>query len=88
MKYHRSDLNQSDIVSDLRKCGYSVLVLSPYCSVDLLVGAPTGRMYCFEVKQEGIELRKSQQEFIDNFKGNIYKISSAEEAIEIMENHV
>ena len=80
----RSDSNQAEIVKELRAIGCTVVVVSAKECWDLQVGW-RGKNYMFEVKQPGKELRDSQKEFHDEWRGQIDRIECVEDAIEIME---
>ena len=83
----RSDLNQEQIVGELRQLGCTVIVVSAREKFDLLVGN-RGRNYMFEVKRKGIPLRPKQKKFHDWWKGKINRIESIEDCIRIMEKDV
>lgn len=78
------DLNQQEIVDELRLRGYSVEIIGK--PVDLLVGDNV-RNFLFEVKRVGSRPRKdqkNQQDWIKNWPGQVRKIETAQEAIDVM----
>jgi Holliday junction resolvase len=82
--YHRSDLNQAQIIKDLRKMGVGVVSLSAigHGVPDLLVEYRK-RMYLFEVKQPKGKTRASQDEFMATWS-NVSVIHSTEEAMRVL----
>ena len=81
---HRSDNNQSEIVSALRKCGWTVHILSQAGNglPDLLVGG-AGENVLLETKRKGAHLTRDQKRWHSLWKGQADIVYSAEEAIEI-----
>ncbi len=80
---HRSDLNQPDVITALKKIGATVYVIGR--PVDLLVGYRS-RNYLLEVKNLGGKNKKTpfQDEFIRDWRGQVRICHSAEEAIELV----
>lgn len=63
MRARKRDANESEIVKELRACGYLVKYLNEW---DLQVCRRNDKMiWMMEVKTEDGEIRKSQQELID-----------------------
>ena len=85
---HKSDDNQREIVQALRESGASVLVLSGVgrgCP-DLLVGHH-GLNFLLEVKNlfgRGVRLTPSEKKFMENWKGIVFQVTSAEEALQLL----
>ena len=83
------DSNQNEIVSGLRKCGYSVLITSQLKKCfDILVGAHK-RNYAFEIKDpnkppSSRRLTPGEQKFFDTWNGQINVIHTVEEALVII----
>lgn len=80
------DANQPDIVADLRKIGATVWVIGR--PVDLLVGY-RHRTFIFEVKDPEQDawhrkLNRNQQIFFEDWRGQVDKIETSEEAIKII----
>lgn len=89
-KYGRVDDNQKQVVQNLRKCGYSVAILSNVGKgvPDILVGAK-GRNYLFELKDgdkvpSQRKLTPDEIKFFDQWKGQVEVAHTAEEIIEII----
>ncbi len=80
---HRSDLNQPDIITALKKIGATVYVIGR--PVDLLVGYRSHN-FLLEVKNLGGKNKKTdfQDKFIKEWKGQVRICHSAEEAIELV----
>ncbi len=80
---HRSDLNQPDIITALKKIGATVYVIGR--PVDLLVGYRS-QNYLLECKNLGGRNKKTpfQEEFIRDWKGQVRICHSAEEAIKLV----
>lgn len=81
----RVDANQATIVEELRAIGASVLHLhfvGRGCP-DILCGF-RGNNYLFEIKSPGGKLTKPEAEFLNNWRGQVCVIESAEEAIAIL----
>lgn len=84
------DTNQKQIVKDLRKVGYSVLVLSRVgdgCP-DIMVGTKNIN-YLFEIKdgkksKSRKKLTNDQVDFFESWKGQVHKVESTEEIIKII----
>lgn len=91
-KYGRVDGNQKQVVQNLRKCGYSVLILSNVgkgCP-DLLVGC-NGLNVLVELKDPAQPpskkvLTPDEVEFFDTWKGVAIVAESAEEIIKKIES--
>jgi Holliday junction resolvase len=73
----RVDANQKEIVTELRKLGYSVLILSMvgHGCPDILVGA-NNRNFLIEIKDDKksksqTKLTPDETEFIEKWKGNV-----------------
>ena len=83
--YHRqkTDLNQKQLVVELRQLGYTVIVVSHLLKFDLIVGKH-GKNYLFEVKGKGKPLRPEQEEYHEWWQGQIHRIENTEETLEIM----
>lgn len=81
------DANQGEIVDALRKIGASIIDLSAVGggAPDLAVGF-LGKTYLLEVKNPKTKgkLNKLQQKWHDEWKGSVYVVYSAEEAIGIV----
>ena len=81
------DQNQKEIVDALKKAGCSVCVIGR--PVDLLVGY-RARNFLLECKNPSTDYGKNdrgtetQRDFFANWKGQVRKVSSAEEAIEVV----
>lgn len=88
----RVDENQSSIVKDLRKLRYSVTDLSNVgqgCP-DILVGA-RAMNFLFEIKNPAKvpsqrKLTSDQKDFFRDWKGQVRKIETTEEAIRVIED--
>ena len=85
----RVDKNQSEIVSALRKAGRSVTVLSGQGTgfPDLVVGYQ-GRNYLLEVKAPKGKITPEQVTFVEEWRGQMAIVRTAEHALEITENPV
>lgn len=84
MKRCRSDLNQSTIVRQLRRCGCSVVVVSHAAhGFDLLVGT-AGVNYVVEVKQPGEKgnLTAHERAMEEGWRGRYMVIDSAEDFLQ------
>ena len=80
------DCNQPEIVQALRKAGRTVQPLHQVgkgCP-DLLVGYQ-GVNYLLEVKTDDGDLTEDQVSFISDWRGHIFIVRSAEEAIKATE---
>lgn len=83
----RVDGNQAEIVKALRQVGCSVIVIGK--PVDLLVGY-RAHNFLIEVKDPDSDYgkydpgTKEQNEFIANWKGQVRKVYTTEEAIELV----
>ncbi len=67
---HKIDVNQVEIVNDLRKLGYSVGITSQLGSgfPDIIVASPrTGHNYLFEIKTDNAKLTQDEQLFFDTW---------------------
>ena len=86
----RVDANQNEIVTMLRKMGYSVAITSD-CGKgfpDIVVGR-SGRNYLFEIKDgskppSAQKLTEAEQQFCDNWKGQYNVITCLDDAIKIL----
>ncbi len=86
----RIDANQNEIVTMLRKMGYSVAITSD-CGKgfpDIVVGR-SGRNYLFEIKDgskppSAQKLTEAEQQFCDNWKGQYNVITCLDDAIKIL----
>lgn len=88
-KRGRIDENHKEIVCALRKLGMSVINLSSLGggTPDLLVGY--GINFLLEIKKtEKSKLTPAQENFFENYNGIVFRVSSAEEAIEKMQNEL
>lgn len=76
----RVDKNQSKVVRQLREMGFSVRLTYTVGKgfPDFVIGM-CGVNYLVELKSEGGKLTSDEQEFFDNWKGQIDKHFSAEE---------
>lgn len=89
MRYHSAkvDANQPQIVKELRVLGYSVEPvhrLKNFC--DIAVGYK-GFNFLFEIKADSKgKLTEGEQKFFDRWTGQVDKISSSEEIVEIIKN--
>jgi hypothetical protein len=87
MKAAKTDKNQAEIVKALRKVGASVQLLHRVgggCP-DLLVWY--NGYYLFEVKTKGSKLNKLQQKWWENWHGELYTVTSAEDAIKLITSY-
>ena len=86
----RIDANQNEIVTMLRKMGYSVAITSD-CGKgfpDIVVGR-SGRNYLFEIKDGNKvpskqKLTDLEQQFCDTWKGQYNVITCLDDAIKIL----
>ena len=86
----RVDANQNEIVTMLRKMGYSVAITSD-CGKgfpDIVVGR-SGRNYLFEIKDgnkppSAQKLTDAEQQFADTWKGQYNVITCLDDAIKIL----
>jgi Holliday junction resolvase len=86
----RIDANQNEIVTMLRKMGYSVAITSD-CGKgfpDIVVGR-SERNYLFEIKDgnkppSAQKLTEAEQNFCDNWKGQYNVITCLDDAIKIL----
>lgn len=86
----RVDANQKEIVNILRRCGYSVAITSQLGKgfPDLVVG--THKLnFLFEIKdgskpKSQQKLTKDEEKFKESWRGNYYVITSADDAINII----
>lgn len=86
----RVDANQNEIVTMLRKMGYSVAITSD-CGKgfpDIVVGR-SGRNYLFEIKDgskppSAQKLTEAEQQFADTWKGQYNVITCLDDAIKIL----
>ena len=80
----RRDKNEAEIIEALRWQGASVQSLSAKGVPDLLVGY-LGKNYLIEVKSKGKGLNANQREWHNNWDGEIHVVSTAEEALAVLE---
>jgi len=80
---HRTDLNQPDIITALKRIGATVYVIGR--PVDLLVGYRSHN-YLLECKNLGGRNKKTpaQEDFFRDWKGQVRICHSAEEAIKLV----
>ena len=86
----RVDANQNEIVTMLRKMGYSVAITSE-CGKgfpDFVVGR-SGKNYLFEIKdgrkpKSAQKLTDAEQQFADSWKGQYTVITCLDDAIKIL----
>ena len=86
----RVDANQKEIVTMLRRMGYSVAVTSD-CGKgfpDIVVGR-SGKNYLFEIKDgnkvpSAQKLTEAEQQFSDSWKGQYNVITCLDDAIKIL----
>ncbi len=91
-KYGKIDANQKQIVSNLRRLGYSVYSTASLGDgfPDIIVGIKN-QNFLFEIK-DGTQVKSKQklteleQKFFDSWKGQVSKIGSLEEILEVIEN--
>ena len=83
----KTDANQKQIISDLKKIGVSVLNLSKVGNgcPDLLIGWQ-GKNILIEIKTAKGNLNDSQIEFFKEWKGSKFVCKSINEIIEIINN--
>jgi hypothetical protein len=75
--YHRLDANHRAIVEGLRERGVSVELKGP---LDVLCGF-RGRNYLLEVKTARGKVRRSQEGFLQSWKGQAAIVRNLEEAL-------
>lgn len=87
MTYKRTDSNQTKIVADLRKLGFSVAIISSVGKglPDIICGAH-GINFLFEIKDgdkplSSQKLTKDEKEWHAKWKGQVTVINSFEEAV-------
>lgn len=91
MKYHAAkvDANQPKIVKELRDLGYSVKPVHQIKRfADILVGK-CGKNWIFEIKDpakppSARKLTEGEEEFFDDWQGQVDVILTTEDALEIM----
>ena len=79
----KTDSNQAEIVSALRRVGASVLVLSRVgqgCA-DLAAGI-RGETFFLEVKTDKGKLTEDEQKFMDEWRGHYAIVRTPEEALQ------
>jgi hypothetical protein len=81
------DANQKEIVAALRQMGATVWITSDcgHGAPDIICGY-SGRSYLFELKSSGGRMTTDEIEWRDKWRGNYYVITTAEQAIEIMQD--
>lgn len=82
MRNAKTDANQKDVISALRKMGCTVESLHRVGGgvPDLLVGF-RGKNYLFEVKVEGGKLNDTQHAWISSWRGSVYIVRSVDDAV-------
>lgn len=83
-----TDANQKQIVSDLRRCGYSVISLHAIGNgvPDLLV-ADSERYWLIEIKSPKGRPEQSQIEFMERWRGpKIHVCRSTDEALKVLQD--
>ena len=87
MTPRKVDVNQPEIVDNLRRLGYSVAVTSDLGKgfPDIIAGKH-GRNWLFEIKnpEYDCKLTEAEEQFHAKWRGQIDVIRSAAEALEIM----
>lgn len=85
----RTDGNQTEIVKALRSLGFSVAITSMLGKgfPDIVVGK-NGKNYLFELKDpskppSGRKLTEDEQLFFDRWRGQINKVETIDEILEI-----
>lgn len=72
---YRTDANQNDIVEYLRDLGFGVVSLAAVGGgVPDLVVSKEGFTCLVEVKSDNGKLRKSQEDFIDSWPGQVFVV--------------
>lgn len=90
---HRSDLNQTEIVKALRKCGAQVAITSQVgngfpdlticiASINILVEIKDGRKPPSQQK-----LTEAEQKFHDSWLGPLHVVRSVDEALELIKRY-
>ena len=89
MPAKRTDANQTKIVTDLRRIGFSVAITSSLGKgfPDLVVGK-NGINYLFEIKDadkppSGKRLTEDEQKFFDGWRGQVNKVETIDEILKI-----
>jgi Holliday junction resolvase len=83
------DDNQKQLVEQIRKCGYSVLIISQLKNcADILVGAK-GRNYLFEIKdplkvKSKRKLTPGEDKFHNSWSGQVSVVHTIEEVLTII----
>lgn len=67
--YHRADLNQQQIIDDLRQIGCNVTAINGAPGTPDLLVQHRGGLYLLEVKNKGGRLRESQKKFHSIWQG-------------------
>ena len=86
MRRSRPDDNQSQVVKDLRKLGYSVLPVGQFAlGFDLIVGR-NGRNFLFELKDpakppSARKLTKAETEFVNTWRGRVAVVTDVESIV-------
>jgi hypothetical protein len=91
MRQAKKDRNQTQIVEELRKMGFSVAITHRLGSgfPDIVVGdGRTSRNYLFEIKSDGGKLTPDEDKFAAGWKAQWNIIYSTEDALKIMENEL
>jgi Holliday junction resolvase len=87
----RIDRNQPELVKQIRKLGYEVLHVHQLKNCfDILVGA-RGKNFAFEIKDPSQppskrKLTEGEQKFFDKWTGQVNKVETIDEIINIIEN--
>lgn len=85
----RIDVNQPELVKQIRQCGASVLHVHQLKNCfDILVGFK-GLNFAFEIKdpnksESGKRLTEGEQKFFNEWKGQVNKVESIEEILNII----
>jgi Holliday junction resolvase len=84
---NKIDVNQNEIVSGLRKLGFSVLIISSLKNCcDIIVGKD-GLNWLVEIKADKKKkLTEGEQKFHDSWKGKIYIVTNIEDTYEMLLN--
>ena len=91
MRAARVDGNQKEIVTQLRDCGFSVLIISQLKNCcDIVVGA-YGKNYLIEIKDpkqppSKRKLTEGEQKFANAWHGQVSTCETLDEILEIITN--
>lgn len=76
------DVNQAEIVAGLRKCGFSVLIISQLKNCCDIVAGKDGKNYLIEIKQDNKKkLTEGEQKFFDGWRGSVFIACNLEEVL-------